>query len=51
MEDGEYESEVDEWNDKNSTGQSCGICSSCGSNIYQSTYADYCKCGEQDYAY
>ena len=46
-----YESELDRWNRENNTGYSCGTCPSCGSIIYQSTYADFCKCGEQDYGY
>ena len=52
MEDNkQFESEVDEWNNENSTSQSCGTCSTCGSKIYQSTYTDFCMCGEQDYSY
>jgi hypothetical protein len=46
-----YESDLDRWNRENNTGYSCGTCPSCGSIIYQSTYADFCKCGEQDYGY
>lgn len=53
-EDTEYEEEkyktpLEEWNEKSN--QSCGICPKCGSKIYQSTYTDYCLCGEQDYSY
>ena len=47
----EYESEVDRWNAENNTGLSAGTCPNCGSKIYQSTYADFCKCGEQDFSY
>jgi hypothetical protein len=43
--------EVDSWDEENSTGQSAGTCPDCGSKIWQSTYADYCMCGNQDYAY
>ena len=50
-EDDEIKTEVKEWNENNSTGQSCGTCSNCGSKIYQSTYADFCMCGEQDTSY
>ena len=44
--------EVEDWNDKNGYGLPCaGICPDCGSNIYQTTYTDYCMCGSQDYVY
>lgn len=46
-----FESDVDRWNRENNTGQSAGTCPNCGSKIYQSTYADFCKCGEQDFSY
>lgn len=51
MKENKFESETDKWNSENSTGQSCGVCPNCGSKIYQSTYADYCMCGEQDQSY
>lgn len=47
----EFDSEVEKWNNENSTGQSAGTCPKCGSIIYQTTYVDFCMCGEQDYAY
>ena len=50
-EDYEYKTPLEKWNENNSTGQSCGTCPNCGSTIYQSTYADFCMCGEQDYSY
>lgn len=28
-----------------------GTCSNCGGVIHQSTYADWCDCGESDYSY
>jgi len=28
-----------------------GYCPKCGQPIYQSTYADWCECGESDYSY
>jgi hypothetical protein len=43
--------DTDDWNDRNDTGMSCGICPTCGSKVYQSTFADFCKCGEQDFSY
>lgn len=45
----EYKNPLEEWNERG--GQYAGICPSCGGKIYQSTYADYCFCGDQDYAY
>jgi len=55
-EDDDYEpvdnrSELEKWNDENNTGQIAGFCQNCGSRIYQSTYSDFCKCGEQDFSY
>ena len=50
-ESNEFESDVDRWNRENCTGYECGVCPNCGGKIYQSTYADFCKCGEQDYSY
>jgi hypothetical protein len=46
-----YESKIDKWNRENNTSLSCGTCPRCGSKIYQTTYTDFCECGEQDYAY
>lgn len=46
-----YQSEMERWNAENNTGQSAGTCPNCGSKIYQSTYADFCMCGEQDFSY
>jgi len=51
IDDYPFESEVDKWNRENNTGMSSGVCPNCGSKIYQSTYADFCKCGEQDQGY
>ena len=45
------ETELEKWNKENSIGQAAGICPKCGSIIFQSTYADFCMCGEQDYSY
>ena len=42
---------TEEWERENSTGQSAGTCPVCGSLIFQSTYADFCMCGEQDQSY
>lgn len=42
---------LEQWERDNNTGMSAGICPNCGSKIFQSTYADFCKCGEQDYSY
>lgn len=43
--------ETQEWDKENNTGMSCGTCPRCGSKIYQSTYADFCKCGDSDQGY
>jgi len=40
-----------EWDKEHDTGMSCGTCPRCGSKIYQSTYADFCKCGDSDQGY
>jgi hypothetical protein len=50
-EDYKYESDTEIWDRENNTGTSAGLCPNCGSKIYQSTYADFCKCGEQDFSY
>jgi len=47
----DYKSETEKWDEENNTGMSCGTCSRCGSKIYQSTYADFCKCGDSDQGY
>jgi hypothetical protein len=39
------------WESEHSTGQSAGVCKNCGSKIFQSTYTDFCMCGENDTAY
>lgn len=46
-----YTSLVAKWNAENDTGYSCGTCPTCGSKIYQCTYADFCSCGEQFQSY
>jgi hypothetical protein len=46
-----YETETEKWNRENNTGMNCGTCPRCGSKIYQSTYADFCKCGDSDQGY
>lgn len=43
--------EIEEWEEENNTGQSCGVCPKCGSTIYQATYVDFCMCGAQDQVY
>lgn len=47
----DFESDLDKWEKNNSTGMSAGKCLNCGSTIYQSTFTDYCMCGESDFAY
>jgi hypothetical protein len=48
-EEEDYKTPLEKWNEMSN--QSCGTCPKCGSKIYQSTYADCCMCGEQDYSY
>lgn len=40
-----------EWEEENKTSQTAGTCPNCGSTIYQTTYTDSCRCGEQDTSY
>lgn len=47
--DNSYKSDLDKWNESDS--QSAGYCPTCGSKIRQSTYSDYCMCGDSDQAY
>lgn len=42
---------VKEWEENKSTGQHAGVCKNCGSKIFQSTFSDYCMCGENDQSY
>ncbi len=51
MADNELKPEIKDWEIKNNTGMSCGTCPNCGSTIYQSTYADFCMCGDSDAGY
>ena len=49
--DDKYLTPTEQWDKDNNTGMCAGTCPNCGSKIYQSTYADFCKCGDQDQAY
>jgi ribosomal protein S27AE len=50
-EEPDYKTPLEKWEEEHNTGQSAGTCPKCGSRIFQSTHADSCMCGEQDFAY